>query len=197
MSADKLVVGLTGMPGSGKSLVVKTAKLKDYEVITMGDVVREEVTNRGLEVNPKNAGKVMLELRTEGGEAVIARKCIPKIEQKLGSKIIIDGIRSLAEAQTFQNHFSNFTLIAIHTPPELRFKRLSRRGRGDDPQNFEVFHERDMRELTVGLGNAIAMAKHIIINDSTKEKLEHRVRRVLDKIEEDYGDQDGSDSRLY
>ena len=195
MSADKLVVGLTGMPGSGKSLVVKTAKLKDYQVVIMGDVIREAVANRGLEMNPKNAGKVMLELRSEGGEAVIARKCIPKIEQNLGSKIIIDGIRSLAEAQTFQNHFSNFTLLAVHTPPEIRFKRLSRRGRGDDPQDFDVFHERDMRELTVGLGNAIAMAKYIIMNDSTKEKLEYRVRGVLDKIEEDYRGQDGSDNR--
>ena len=38
MSADKLVVGLTGMPGSGKSLVVKTAKLKDYEVKNLNEV---------------------------------------------------------------------------------------------------------------------------------------------------------------
>ena len=63
MNADKLVVGLAGMPGSGKSLVVETAQQEGYAVVVMGDVIREETQKRGLKLNPKNMGKVMLELR--------------------------------------------------------------------------------------------------------------------------------------
>ncbi len=63
VNADKLVIGLAGMPGSGKSLVVDSARELGYDVVVMGDVVRQETTKRGLELTPQNVGKVMLELR--------------------------------------------------------------------------------------------------------------------------------------
>jgi len=62
---DKLVIGLAGMPGAGKSVVVSAAKEGGYGIFVMGDVVREETASRGLELNPQNVGKVMLELREQ------------------------------------------------------------------------------------------------------------------------------------
>ncbi|MCW4005507.1 MAG: AAA family ATPase [Candidatus Bathyarchaeota archaeon] len=183
MNSGKLVVGLTGMPGSGKSLVVQTAKELGYEVVTMGDVIREETAKRGLTLNPANVGKVMLELRAEGGDAVIAEKCVQKIQGKAAQKIIIDGIRSLIEAVTFKAHFEGFVLVTVYAPPKTRFTRLSGRGRSDDPPSWEVFHERDMRELGVGLGKAVAMAEQVIINDQTKDALKEKVVEVLGGIE--------------
>jgi len=184
MNADKRVIGLTGMPGSGKSLVVKAAQELSYVVVTMGDVIREETAKKGLELNPANVGKVMLELRATNGHNVIAEKCIPKIERKQNTKVMVDGIRSLVEADAFKNHFSKFVLIAVHASPELRFARLSTRSRSDDPKTFYAFIERDMRELSVGLGNAIAMAEFIIINDNDIDTLKSRVREILQKAEQ-------------
>ena len=63
MNTDKIVVGLAGMPGSGKSIVVETARAEGYAVVVMGDVIREETQKRGLKPTPNNIGKVMLELR--------------------------------------------------------------------------------------------------------------------------------------
>jgi len=34
---------------------------------------------------------------------------------------------------------------------------------------WEIFHERDMRELSVGLGNAVAMAEYLIVNEERLE----------------------------
>ena len=45
MTVEKIVVGLTGMPGSGKSLVVSVARLEGYDVVVMGDIVRQETKN--------------------------------------------------------------------------------------------------------------------------------------------------------
>ncbi len=179
----KLVIGLTGMPGSGKSLVVQSMKEKGYTVVTMGDVIREETAKRGLEPTPQNIGKVMLELRKEGGVTVVADKCVPKIEQNPHPKIVVDGIRSFVEAEVFMNRLPNFVLIAVHSSPQVRFERLSTRGRSDDPKTWEVFHERDMREIGVGIGNAIALAEYVIINDGTKEALNTRVAQVLRRAE--------------
>ncbi len=184
MNVDKLVIGLTGMPGSGKSLVVKAAQGLGYEVVTMGDVVREETAKRGLEPTPVNVGKVMLELRKAHGDRVIAEKCIPKIEKKQNTRIIIDGLRSYVEVETFQNSLAQFVLVSVHSSPKIRFQRLSTRGRSDDPKTFEVFHERDMRELSVGIGHAIALAEYVVINDGSREALNERVRETLRSVEE-------------
>lgn len=184
MTSEKLVIGLAGMPGAGKSMVVKVAKESGYSVVVMGDVVREEAERRSLEPSPENLGKIMLELRRIEGEVVIAKRCIPKIEKAMQQKIVVDGVRSLSEVEEFKKCFPRFTLVAVHASPETRFKRLFRRKRSDDPKNRKLFHERDMRELTVGLGDAIAMARYMIVNEGELKGIRDKIRGVLKRIEE-------------
>lgn len=184
MTSDKLVIGLAGMPGAGKSAVVKVAEETGYAIVVMGDIVREEVEKRSMKPTPKNVGKIMLELRRMEGEAVIARRCVPKIEKAMEQKVLVDGVRSLSEVEEFEKHFLRFSLVAVHASPETRFERLYRRRRSDDPRNWEISHERDMRELTVGLGNAIAMAEYIIVNEGSLKFVKDKIREVLRRVEE-------------
>jgi len=186
MNAEKMVIGLAGMPGSGKSLVVETAAEMGYGVVVMGDVIREETQKRGLELNPQNIGQVMLELRKKGGTSVVADRCIPKIEQLESEKVIVDGLRSLSEVASFKKCFTNFNLIAVYASPETRFNRIYRRRRSDDPDGWELFNERDMRELGVGLGDVIAMAEYLIINEHSKGKSNTKAaaKRFIRRIEE-------------
>jgi dephospho-CoA kinase len=184
MYADKLVIGLTGMPGAGKSVVVQAAKDWGYNVVVMGDVIREETRNRGLELTPQNVGKVMLQLREESGPTVIAQKCVPKIVELASHKVIIDGLRSYAEAEVFKENFANFVLVTVHAPTKVRFERLNARGRSDDSASFEVFHEREMRELGVGLGAAIGLSEYVIVNDGTIDDVKCRAKAVLGRIED-------------
>ena len=186
MSVDKLIVGLTGMPGSGKSLCVEEAQKKGFGIIVMGDIIREETKKRGLKLNPKNIGEVMLDLRHKFGDNIIAEKCIPKMKKLLYKKIIIDGIRSLNELNHFKQNCSNFTLIAIHSSSEIRYKRLNQRGRSDDPKDRKIFQERDMRELNIGLGHVIALAEYIVINDQEKEKTKNKCNEILQRIEDQW-----------
>ena len=183
MLTEKLVIGVAGMPGSGKSIVLNVALQSNYEAVIMGDEVREEAKRRNLPPTPENIGKIMLEMRRTEGEAVIAKRCAPKIEKSARRKIIVDGIRSLSEVEEFKKHFKSFTLVAIHSSPETRFKRLYSRQRSDDPRDAEIFLERDMRELSVGLGNAIAMAEHILVNEGEIKPAKAKIREILGKIE--------------
>ena len=184
MTVKKVVVGLVGMPGAGKSVVVAVAEGSGYGVVVMGDVVREEAEKRRLEPSPKNLGKIMLELRQKEGNSVIAKSCIPKIENTKENKVIVDGIRNPSEVEEFKKHFSKFSLIAIQSSPETRFKRLYRRQRSDDPKNWKIFHERDTRELSVGLGEAITMAEYKIVNEGEKAVVKEKVKEILKKVEE-------------
>lgn len=183
MAEQKLIIGVAGMPGSGKSIIVKVAKENGYGTVAMGDVVREEAGHRSLEPNPENIGKIMLKLRHKEGMSVIAKRCIPKIEETTKHKIIVDGIRSLDEVEEFKSHFSKFSLIAICSSPEARFQRLFRRRRSDDAKNWDAFHERDIRELSVGVGNAIAMAEYTVVNEEGLDIVKNRIRHVLKKVE--------------
>lgn len=183
MSSEKLVVAVAGMPGSGKSIVIKTAIQSDYEAVVMGDEVREEARKRNLAPTPENIGKIMLELRGTEGEAAVARRCIPKIEKTFELKVVVDGIRSLSEVDEFRKHFGKFALIGVHSSPETRFRRLFNRQRSDDPKNWEIFKERDMRELGVGLGNAIAMAEYVIVNEGEAQTARNETKAILRKVE--------------
>jgi dephospho-CoA kinase len=183
MSVDKLIVGLSGMPGSGKSIVVNVAKNKGFGIIVMGDIVREETQKRGLLLTPKNIGKVMLDLRTTEGKNIIAKRCIPKIKEVSSEKVIIDGLRSLQELEIFKKHFSYVNLIAVHSSPETRYYRLNKRGRSDDSKDQKIFQERDIRELNVGLGHVIAMADYLLINENNIEEIKRKSYEILQRIE--------------
>ncbi len=183
MKAGKLVVGLVGMPGAGKSLAVEAAQENNYSVVAMGDVVRAETRKRKLELTPENVGVVMLDLRKMKGADVIADECVSRSEQAQGRKIIVDGLRSLDEANVFKARFPSFRLLAVHASPETRFIRLKERGRSDDPTSWEIFRERDLRELGVGLGNAIALADYMMTNEEDEEDLKARVADVLAEVE--------------
>ncbi len=49
MLKDTLIIGLTGMPGAGKTTVANYLSQKGIPLLLMGDVVREAAETDGLE----------------------------------------------------------------------------------------------------------------------------------------------------
>lgn len=180
----KLVIGVVGMPGAGKSLVDNLAKELGISVVIMGDVIREETRNRGLEPTSENIGRVMLNIRSKEGPAVVAQRCVLKIHTKKSDVVLVEGVRSLDEVIEFKNNFETFKLLAIHASPKIRFERLFGRSRSDDPLSKNVFEERDNRELRVGIGSAIAMADHVIENEGDKKVFLEKMRQLLGKLKQ-------------
>ncbi len=179
---NKVVIGVAGMPGAGKAMVVEVARKLGYGIVVMGDEVREETKRRNLEPTPENVGKVMLQMRQEEGAAAVAKRCTPKIEKSGNRVVVVDGIRSLYEADAFKKHFPRFKLLAIHASPETRFRRLFKRKRSDDPEKWETFLERDWRELRVGHGSVIASADVMIVNEGKRDELRKEVEGFLENV---------------
>lgn len=175
----KRVVGIVGMPGSGKSVVDEVAKTMGFSVIIMGDIIREAVAKRGLQPTPENVGTVMVRIRRKKGPAVVANKCIAKIQGTQNSDVFVEGIRNLEEVNEFRKHFPDFKLIAIHASPETRFYRVFNRNRSDDSKNWRTFVKRDLREIEVGIGSAIALADYAIVNEDSVGSLKVKVRQCL------------------
>jgi len=177
---QKMVIGVAGMPGAGKAVIARIAKEKGFAVVVMGDEIREETKRRGLEPTPENVGNIMLKLREEEGPAIVTKKCVPKIANANTDIVLVDGVRSLHEVYEFEKNFPQFLLVAVHSSPETRFRRLFLRKRSDDPKGWKVFLERDLREISVGQGSVIAMADYMIVNEGTLEEYKAKIREVLE-----------------
>ena len=149
------VIGVTGLPGSGKGVVSRVAKKLGIPIICMGDVIRDEAKKRG-----EKTGDVAVELRKEYGEFVVAERCVETIKKYFNTKdnsknkiiakskiFMIEGIRSQYEVEIFKKNFEHFKVIAVHSTPKTRFKRLKRRKRPDDSKEKSEFLLRDKREL--------------------------------------------------
>lgn len=173
------IIATAGLAGSGKGLLSEVAAEYGIPVFVCGEVVREETRKRGLPLNMANTGVVMLKMREEEGPAVISIRLIPKIDASGCSTVIVEGVRSLEEIEELRAHYGNVTVIGVHASPQTRFDRLRSRGREDDPKTWEEFESRDLRELGVGVGKAIALADEIAINEGTIEEFQNTALALL------------------
>ncbi|WP_340098000.1 AAA family ATPase [Salinibaculum salinum] len=178
------VIGIVGLPGSGKSEAATVAADLDIPVVTMGDVIRAECRDRGLDPATHHGG-VAKALREENGPAAIAERSLPVIESELDAAdtVLVDGIRSDTEVDRFEDAFGeDFLLVSIEAPFEERAERLDLRGRDASAEDGgESLDERDERELGFGMGNAMKMADLAIENTESLDAFHDRVRALLTK----------------
>ena len=169
------------MPGSGKSTIVSALKAKGIESLNLGDGVRAEAKRRNLELSGDNLGKLMLELREKNGPGAIAELLTEPIKNSQSKVIVVDGVRSTAEIEVLKN-VGSVKLLSIEASANTRYKFLSARGRSDDPETREKFEERDNRELSVGIGESIAIADETIVNSNiTLDELTERAYKLIEK----------------
>jgi dephospho-CoA kinase len=175
------VIGTVGLAGSGKGEFAAVAEELDIPVVTMGDVIRAECRNRGLDP-AEHHGEIAQALREENGPAAIAEESLPHIEEVLAEAdtVLVDGIRSGVEVDAFEERFDEaFVLVSVEAPFELREQRIGDRGRDKVDEDGESLAARDERELGFGLDEAMARADITIENTGTLEEFRTRVREVL------------------
>jgi dephospho-CoA kinase len=139
----------------------------------MGDAVRDETRKRGLP--PERHGEVAAALRKEKGLATVALIVLDKITPAC----IVDGVRGLAEIDVFSQHYP-VEILAIHASPQTRFNRVKNRKRPGDPVSLKEFNQRDARELSFGIGDVIALADYVLINESTITQFKRECTTFLD-----------------
>jgi dephospho-CoA kinase len=170
------------MPGAGKSGIADAFCDAGVPVIVMGDVIREETRKRGLQPDPENTRKVMLELREKGGSGAVATHCVEKLKESKTDIVVIEGCRSIAEVEVFDDYSDEVVIVCVHSAPKERFNRLKERNRDDAPPSWEVFRERDIREISVGLGGVIALSDIMIVNDGTLAEFQKKSVKLVKRL---------------
>ncbi len=178
------IIAFVGMPCSGKTEAVQIAKEMGVPVIRMGDMVWDEVKNRGLPLDEKNVGAIADQMRKDLGMDIWAKRTLDKILLLEKTKrIIIDGIRNIEEIDNFKNKLGkDFIIIAVFASDEIRQKRFLNRGREDDSSDIQDLKDRDKRELSWGLGTVIASADIIVPNEDGIDEFREEIRKILNKI---------------
>jgi dephospho-CoA kinase len=175
------IMGISGLPGSGKSLVSDVAIERGAIIVSMGDIIRVEAKKRG--ESTKDTAK---NLRAEFGQYIVSELTIKKIKQLqdegVENSIIVEGIRSHHEVEMFKESFDNFIILSIFANPTLRFERLKKRMREDDSQDYAGFRARDEAELGFGIGNVISLSDKMIINESDMDSCYAEINEYFDEI---------------
>jgi dephospho-CoA kinase len=174
------IIGVSGLPGSGKSSVSEVAIERGAIIVSMGDIIRKEAEKRG-----ESTKKTAKNLRKEHGPYIVAELTIKKIkriiDEGIGTHIIVEGIRSQHEVDLFKENFDNFLIVSIFANPKLRFERIKSRKREDDTTDYKVFVERDQNELNIGIGNVISLSDKIIINETDIESCKKEIEMFLEE----------------
>jgi dephospho-CoA kinase len=176
-----MLIVIVGMPSSGKTTVAKILGKMGFSVASTGDVVREEIKNRGLPYTKEIDRKVADWFHEESRERVVIKRLLGKLK---GEKRVIDGLRDPKQIEELERITGERpVLIAIKSSFESRVKRELDKRRFEDITREDV-EKRDRAELRLGEGELIEKADYTIDNSSlTKEEL----RRELEKIMKDIG----------
>ena len=151
-------------------------------MLSLGDVVRAEMADRGLPETPENVGQTALSMREEQGEAIVVDRLVPSLSEAMeSSDVLIDGMRQTEELERLREHIGDVTIVALTASAQAREGWLAERGRGEDGGE-EEFAVREEREWNWSLEHLMAQAHAIILNEGSVEELGDRTDMILETL---------------
>ncbi len=178
----KTIIGITGMPGSGKTEVAKLLKRKKFYVFNMGDIVMKLAKKNKIEMVNVKIRDFATNMRKLHGNDFFAKETVKELNKVQNQGIVIVGIKSKYEIKVIKRHFRHLMLISILVPTSVRFTRLKKRARIGDPKVISDLAYRDRKELGWGLSKIINSADYIIMNTGTRAELKESLGEILQKI---------------
>lgn len=177
-----MIIGLTGKNGSGKGEVARFLKERSFEYHSLSDVLRGELKKQKKPLTRDNLIAVGNKLRETYGPDILAKRILEKVDAD--RNYVIDSIRHPAEAQALKTR-DRFALLNITALPKVRFDRLKKRKRENDPKTFKDFLKLERIEAKSGvksdqqLDQTLKLADYEIDNSSSLEKLHKEIAKIV------------------
>lgn len=163
---DRLVVGITGRIGSGKTTVGRYLESRyEFQYLRYSAVLADWLAK-----DPESKShlqKVGWEVMAGGMQAELNRRLIAQIKPSLD--FAVDGLRHPLDYETLTKSFSiSFHLLYIDSPAPIRFARLNHKGKYADFASFEAADSHPVEQHIDSLRTNAAL---VILNKSSLQVL--------------------------
>lgn len=165
----KIILGFVGPQSGGKDTVADyLCKKYGFVNISTGDMIRDCIRENNMgKPDRDKMQKVANEQRAKYGTDVFVRRAL----KNKSDRIAVTGIRAVGEAQGILN--AGGDIISVDSPIEIRYERISSRGRVGDDVSFEKFKAQEDAEknendpTAQNIPGVMKMAKYHIDNIGT------------------------------
>lgn len=183
-----MLIGITGRLACGKGFIARYLKDIGFDSAILSDVIAKDLVKEGIPITRTSLQDMGDKIRKEIGGGELIKRILEEMD--LSKNYIFDGIRNPGEVRELSKK-ENFFLIAVHSSPEVRWKRIEKRQKDKDPKNWEEFLISDKRDSGIEepvygqqVNACMEMADFKITNNSDLESLKNQVLDVLKKINE-------------
>jgi len=200
------VIGLTGLPSSGKGEVtaalLRLARGRGWtaEHLSFSDRIKEEALARGIPQERFDRDlftRIGIEMREAEGADVLAARIVRKIKtlpEPRPDLFVVEALRHVSEIEVMREAFGErFVLAAVESDPREIARRLIARRRADESREALQSEEKAVQLLEQELngqgsalgpnvGMCIARADVRIPNHGTLEELAQTVEQFFDGL---------------
>jgi dephospho-CoA kinase len=176
----RLVIGLAGRIGSGKSEIGKYLSNNYGASQHRFSQILEDLIKR-LHITPERETLQRLgaALRSSISQGVLVNAFKADIEGAASDIVVVDGIRYLNEVEMLREFKKNI-LIYTSVPSAIRYERIKKRGeRGESNLTFEEFMEAENRETEKHLDEVKAVADIVLDNSGSKEEFHRKIDEII------------------
>jgi dephospho-CoA kinase len=162
----RLVIGITGRIGSGKTTVGRYLESHcAFQYVRYSAVLADWLAK-----DPERKSQLQQvgwEVMAGGMQPELNRRLLTEIRPD--SDVVVDGLRHSLDYETLSNTFSaSFHLLFIDSPFQLRFARLNQKEKYAELASFEVADSHEVEQYIDSLG---AKAAVVIHNERSLENL--------------------------
>lgn len=182
-----MILGVAGLYGAGKGEVVGFLAERSFCTLSLSDVIRDELAKQGVEETRERMIATGNALREAGGPGALAELLIEKLVPE--RNYAIDSIRHPAEVEALRASGRPFHLLWVSAEEQLRFQRMTERGRPGDPETIDRLRELEGSELASDdpaaqqLNAVRDLADYTVNNDGDLSELHDGIQRTLERVQ--------------
>jgi dephospho-CoA kinase len=175
--AERLVIGITGRIGSGKTTVGRYLESGyGFQYLRYSAVLADWQTQDS--ESKDQLQKVGWEVMAGGLQAELNRRLIAQILP--GRNVGVDGLRHPLDYDALRSSFfPSFRLLFIDSPSDLRFSRLNQKGKYAE---FASFHAVDSHPVEQQIDSLRTSAALVIRNDGSLQELYAAVDETISRF---------------
>lgn len=181
--SKKLIIGLVGQRGSGKSTVAEHLEIHYKAAVRkFSQPLAGFLKIRKVPITRENLQDLATDLREVFGQGILVGPLKKFIEESKAKIVVIDGLRVWEEVKILRS-FKNNLLIYISASTKFRFEKMRISGGkdGKEAADFKEFSRLDKKETELLISRIGKKADIVIDNTGTKEELYKKIDKLIKK----------------